>query len=285
MYKIYIANSILGLILFLNPLMALIYMQYNEAYKYVNFLILFSLFLIAIEKRIFPSLQNVITIPFVILIIYTLLINAFYIESVVEILKLPLVLISLFLSFSISKYLSSANKINKKFLIWFSIWIVSVTLLLILIDKLNGVTYYSYESFTTNRSIVGNFSKLAKVLFIVVPILSYTSTYIFLFIGALGIMLTLRRTIILAEIIFFVVLTYGYVKNKYRISKKIKLGAIVLIGLIFFIFLYTTVGESILSRFMQIEAGKGSGRFIIWDLAINNYSQYNLVEQIFANSE
>lgn len=281
--KINPAKYTLTIILLLNPLMALIFEKNSIAYNVVIVLLISMVLVSVLYKKNINVLKDKITYIFAFFIFFIFLINLFYMDSIIDIIKFPLILILIYGSFVLAKNLSAGGKITVKFLIWFSIWILFVTLVFMYIDHLNGVVYYSYDYFQGTYSIVGNHSKLAEVLSPIIPIFVFEFNYIGILLGTFAIVYTMRRANLLSEIIFiFIVYFSSFIqRNIMTLKKKILFLIFTVITLLLMVF--TGISEGMFERLLELESGTGSGRNIFWQLSLNNFLSYDVVELFFGH--
>lgn len=216
--------------------------------------------------------------------LFIFIINLISYDSINEIIKLPLIILLSTFSLLLSHYLTIQKIIDKKLILIFSIYTLIVIIFFVLIDKVNGVVYYSLKNDAITEGIAGNISKYSAILFPVLAILIYLQKYFLSFIQIILILITQRRSALLGEVIFILIYVLPNIFNIYIIKKNLKRIIIslflLLITSLFFIEQINTLISSFTNR---LEDTSGGGRKVFWALAFDFYLSFDAFNLFFGN--
>lgn len=222
---------------------------------------------------------------FLTLTLLIFIVNLLSMDSFVEMIKFPLIILLTVFSLLLSRYLTLTKFLTEKKIILFASYIILILGLFIFIDKSNGISYYDTGTGIVSAGIAGNISKYAAILFPTFAIFIYHQKYFVAFIQIVLILLTQRRSGLLAELIFISILILPNIKNFFMLKfnfKKIILFLFVFSS--FFIYFNDIIFNAISSflvRFDDITEGSAGGRKIFWALAFDFYLSFDTLSLVF----
>lgn len=286
--KIEFTKSIFILFIIYLPLSGFIYEQYGSITQFISFIfiILFSISLLRL--KIIENNSRIV-ISFILLIIYIIIIHLFYFTyDLLKILSFPLTILNLFFAFILFTELVRKQIVSYKFLLISAVYQLIIILMFIFIDKINGVSYYSFTDHNVLGGIGGNISKYAAILFAITPIFLYNNNKYFYILNLIGIFLTLRRSAIIGSITnLFIFLFLNKKKQIFFTKRNLKFVIIMLIAIIAISYKYTFIIDGIFSsiqeRFVDMKDDSAGGRKIFWALTIDLFLSFNLTEMLFGH--
>ncbi len=229
-------------------------------------------------------MKNKIFFSFIFLIIYIFINNLLNYSSIIESVKLPMIILLALNSIVIMSYLRKNIIVQKKFILYGSYYILLVLLFFIIFDKLTGISYYDIHDSVT-EGIAGNVSKYASILFPIFAIFIYYKQYLVALIQILLLLVTQRRSAVLAEAIFIITSFLPYIFNSYVFKNNLKkVISIFVIFIIIYTINYNQINELIFSfsnRLLDLTEGTAGGRKIFWMIALDYYLNFNTFELFF----